>query len=115
MNNTFKPWYFIDPHILEFENIVKPLEITQYTIVIPGIKRDYIYDPYYKFHRLEFRCKHSKKIVKITDSIITPEMIILYVDKDARKYPYNKCVLISKLDLDSKIIDGYKYYKHKLR
>lgn len=42
-------------------------------------------------------------------------MIILYVDKDARKYPYNKCVLISKLDLDSKIIDGYKYYKHKLR
>ena len=61
MNNTFKPWYFIDPYISEFENIVKPLEITQYTIVIPGIKRDSIYDPYYKFYRLEFRCKHSKK------------------------------------------------------
>lgn len=115
MNNTFKPWYFIDPHILEFEDIVKPLEITQYTIVIPGIKRDYIYDPYYKFYRLKFRCKHSKKIVKITDSIITPEMIILYVDKDARKYPYNKCVLISKLDLDVVKIDCINVINNKLR
>ena len=109
MNNTFKPWYFIDPHISEFENIVKPLEITQYTIVISGIKRDYIYDPYYKFYRLEFRCKHSKKIVKITDSIITPEMIILYVDKDARKYPYNKCILISKPDYATMYHDLYTF------
>lgn len=111
MKNTFKPWYFIDPHVPELENIVKPLEIAQYTIVIPGIKRKSIYDSYYKFHRLEFRCKHSRKIVKITDSIITPEMIILYVDKDTRKYPYNKCVLVSKLDLDAVKIDMYKCYK----
>lgn len=111
MNNTFKPWYFADPHIQQIEYTVNPLEITQYTIVISGIKQESVYDSYYKFHRLEFRCKHSRKTVKITDSIITPEMIILYVDKDARKYPYNKCVLTSKLDLDAVRIDMYKCYK----
>lgn len=115
MKNVFKPWYFADPHIQQIEYTVNPLEITQYTIVISGIKQKSVYDSYYKFHRLELRCKHSRKTVKITDSIITPEMIILYVDKDVRKYPYNKCILISKLDLDAVKIDMYKCYKYKLR
>lgn len=111
MNNIFKPWYFISPHNPEIEIVVKPLEIAQYSIIISRPKQNSIYNPDYKFHRLEFRCKHSRKIVKITDSIITPEMIILYVNKDTRKYPYNKCVLVSKLDLDTIKIDMHKYYK----
>lgn len=113
MKNTVKYLYLADPYIQQIEYTVNPVEITQYTIVIPGIKQDSIYDPYWKFHRLEFRCKHSKKVVKITDSIRTPEMIILYVDKDVRKYPYNKCILTSKLDLDAVRIDMYECYSYK--
>lgn len=108
MKNLFNPYYFEDffynPQI---EYIVKPIKITQSTIIIPGIKRNSIYDPFYKLHELEFRCKHSKNIVKIVDSIITPEMIILYVNKDARKYPYNKCILVSKLDYSDVISSMY--------
>jgi hypothetical protein len=107
MNNIFKPWYFVDKYLQEIEYTINPVEIAQHTIIIPGIKQDSIYDPYWKFHRLEFRCKHSRKIVKITDSIVTPEMIVLYVNKDARKYPYNKCVLISKLDYSDLITNIY--------
>lgn len=115
MNNTFKPWYFIDSHSPEIENVVKPLEIAQYSIIISRPKQNSIYDPYYKFHRLEFRCKHSRKIVRVTDSIITPEMIVLYVNKDTRKYPYKKCVLVSKLDYDEMITNKYSNLKIKIR
>lgn len=111
MNNTLKPWYFAYPHIRQIGYIVKPLEITQHTIIIPGIKQNSDYDPFYKLHKLEFRCKHSRKIVKIIDSIVTPEMIVLYVDKDARKYPYNKCVLISKIDYNNIIPNMYVFCK----
>lgn len=107
MNNIFKPWYFIDSYNPEIENVVKPLKIAQYSIIISRPKQNSICDSYYKFHRLEFRCKHSSKIVRITDSIITPEMIILYVNKDTRKYAYKKCVLVSKLDYDEMIANKY--------
>lgn len=109
MNKIFEPWYFIDSRSPEIENVVKPIEIAQYSIIILRPKQNSISDPYYKFHRLEFRCKHSRKIVKITDSIITPEMIILYVDKDARRYPYNKCILISKPDYATMYHDLYTF------
>lgn len=108
MKNLFNPYYFFgDFHNPQIEDIVKPIKITQSTIIIPGIKRNYINDPFYKLHELEFRCKHSKNIVKIVDSIITPEMIILYVNKDAIRYPYNKCILISKLDYSDVISNMY--------
>jgi hypothetical protein len=113
MKNIFKPLYFADPYNQQIEYTVNPVEITQYTIVILGIKQESICDSYYKFHRLEFRCKHSRKIIKVIDSVVTPEMIILYVDKDARKYPYNKCVLISKLDYSSIIHNMCVFCKKK--
>lgn len=111
MKSKFTPWYFT-PYCIGSprEDIVKPLEVTQYAIVISGLK-PFQYRSYFKFSRLEFKCKHSKKVVKIIDSIITSEMVILYIDKDARKYPYNKCILISELDYSSLIPNMYDFVK----
>lgn len=111
MNSMFTPWYFL-PYCngSPREDIIKPLEITQYAIVISGLK-PFKHRSCFKFSKLEFRCKHSRKIVKIIDSIVTSEMVVLYVDKDARKYPYNKCVLISEIDYNNIIPNMYVFCK----
>ena len=66
---------------------VKPLEIHKNSLVIKGFDpEDYKYfTPKY----IEFRGKrHVRWVTKIRDTMITPEIAIIYVDNDIRKWSH---------------------------
>ena len=75
------------PHYGEIKTIdLKPLEFHEGSIVTQGFTLDKQWKPTH----IVFRTKHNRRKVKVIDTLITPEMAILYVDKDTRNWPYTK-------------------------
>ena len=75
------------PHYGEIKTIdLKPLEFHEGSIVTQGFTLDKQWKPTH----IVFRTKHNRRKVKVIDALITPEMAILYVDKDTRNWPYTK-------------------------
>ena len=64
---------------------LKLLEIHENSIVTQGFTLDEQWKPYV----IGFNNK-EKRFVKVIDALITPEMAILYVDKDTRNWSYTK-------------------------
>lgn len=81
---------------------ISPLEIHKNSIVIKGFNTESY--KYYTPKIIEFRDKqHKKRRTNIIDTMITPEIAILYVDNDIRKWPHpNGIVIYLEIDL-------YKY------
>ena len=65
---------------------LKPLEFHEGSIVT----QYFTLDEQWKPTHIVFRTKHNRRKVKVIDVLITPEMAILYVDKDTRNWPYTK-------------------------
>lgn len=65
---------------------LKPLEFHEGSIVTQGFTLDEQWKPTH----IVFRTKHNRRKVKVIDALITPEMAVLYVDKDTRNWPYTK-------------------------
>lgn len=65
---------------------LKPLEFHEGSIVAQGFTLDENWKPTH----IVFRTKHNRRKVKVIDALITPEMAVLYVDKDTRNWPYTK-------------------------
>lgn len=65
---------------------LKPLEFHEGSIVTQGFTLDEQWKPTH----IVFRTKHNRRKVKVIDALITPEMVVLYVDKDTRNWPYTK-------------------------
>ena len=65
---------------------IKPLEFHEGSIVTQGFTLDEQWKPTH----IIFRTKHNRRKVKVIDALITPEMAVLYVDKDTRNWPYTK-------------------------
>ena len=65
---------------------LKPLEFHEGSIVTQGFTLDKNWKPTH----IVFRTKHNRRKVKVIDTLITPEMAILYVDKDTRNWSYTK-------------------------
>lgn len=66
---------------------VKPLEIHKNSLVIKGFNTETC--KYFTPKYIEFRGKrHVRWKTKIIDTIITPEIAIIYVDNDIRKWSY---------------------------
>ena len=65
---------------------LKPLEFHEGSIVTQGFTLDGQWKPAH----IVFRTKHNRRKVKVIDALITPEMAVLYVDKDTRNWPYTK-------------------------
>lgn len=82
-------------HFLSFNNTsistkIKPLEIHSNSIVIKGFKLE----PGYKPYSITFKTRHKTNVTKVIDSMITPEVAILYIDKNPTKWRYTKgCML----------------------
>ena len=80
-------WKFESPHAGWIKTIdLKPLEFHERSIVTQGFTLDKQWKPTH----IVFRTKHNRRKVKVIDTLITPEMAILYVDKDTRNWPYTK-------------------------
>ena len=62
------------------------LEIHESSIVTQGFTLDEQWKPTH----IVFRTKHNRRKVKVIDALITPEIAVLYVDKDTRNWPYTK-------------------------
>ena len=72
---------------------INPLEIHKNSLVIKGFNTE----PYKYFtpKYIEFRGKqHVRWRTKIIDTMITPEISILYVDNDISKWPHPKGIVI---------------------
>lgn len=65
---------------------LKPLEFFEGSIITQGFTLDETWKPTH----IVFRTKHNRRKVKVIDALITPEMAVLYVDKDTRNWPYTK-------------------------
>ena len=65
---------------------VKPLEFHEGSIVTKG----FTLDENWKLTHIVFRTKHNRRKVKVIDALITPEIAVLYVDKDTRNWSYTK-------------------------
>ena len=65
---------------------LKPLEFHEGSIVAQGFTLDENWKPTH----IVFRTKHNRRKVKVIDALITPEVAVLYVDKDTRNWPYTK-------------------------
>lgn len=65
---------------------LKPLKFHEGSIVTQGFTLDENWKPTY----IVFRTKHNRRKVKVIDALITPEIAVLYVDKDTRNWPYTK-------------------------
>ena len=65
---------------------LKPLEFHEGSIVTQGFTLDEKWKPTY----IVFKTKHNRRKVKVIDALITPEIAVLYVDKDTRNWPYTK-------------------------
>lgn len=65
---------------------LKPLEFHEGSIVTQGFTLDDNLKPTH----IVFRTRHSRRKVKVIDTLITPEMAVLYVDKDTRNWPHTK-------------------------
>lgn len=65
---------------------LKPLEFHESSIVTQGFTLDENWKPTY----IVFRAKHNRRKVKVIDTLITPEIAVLYVDKDTRNWTYIK-------------------------
>lgn len=75
---------------------IKPLEFHEGSIVTQGFTLDEIWKPSY----IVFRTRHNRRKVKVIDALITPEMAVLYLDKDTRNWPYTKgCELYCGIQL----------------
>ena len=82
---------------------VSPLEIHKNSVVIKGFNTESYKN--YTPRIIEFRDKqHKNRRTNIIDTMITPEIAILYVDNDIRKWPYHNGIIIY---LET---DLYKYY-----
>ena len=80
-------WKFESPHAEWINTIdLKPLEFHEGSIVTQGFTLDEQWKPTH----IVFRTKHNRRKVKVIDTLITPEMAVLYVDKDTRNWPYTK-------------------------
>ena len=78
---------FESPHAGWVKTIdLKPLEFHEGSIVTQGFTLDEQWKPTH----IVFRTKHNRRKVKVIDALITPEMAVLYVDKDTRNWPYTK-------------------------
>lgn len=65
---------------------LKPLEFHEGSIVTQGFTLDENLKPTY----IIFKTRHNRRKVKVIDALITPEMAILYVNKDTRNWFYTK-------------------------
>ena len=65
---------------------LKPLEFHEGSIVTQGFTLDEKWKPTH----IVFKTKHNRRKVKVIDTLITPEIAVLYVDKDTRNWPYTK-------------------------
>lgn len=65
---------------------LKPLEFHEGSIVTQG----FTLDENWKLTHIVFRTKHNIRKVKVIDALITPEIAVLYVDKDTRNWSYTK-------------------------
>ena len=65
---------------------LKPLEFHEGSIVTQGFTLDEKWKPTH----IVFKTKHNRREVKVIDALITPEIAVLYVDKDTRNWPYTK-------------------------
>ena len=65
---------------------LKPLEFHKGSIVTQGFTLDEQWKPTH----IVFKAKHNRRKVKVIDALITPEISILYVDKDTRNWTYTK-------------------------
>ena len=65
---------------------LKPLEFHEGSIVTQG----FTLDKNWKLTHIVFRTKHNIRKVKVIDALITPEIAVLYVDKDTRNWSYTK-------------------------
>ena len=65
---------------------LKPLEFYERSIVTQGFILDEDWKPTY----IIFKTKCNRRKVKVIDALITPEIAILYVDKDTRNWSYTK-------------------------
>ena len=65
---------------------LKPLEFHEGSIVTQGFTLDEKWKPTH----IVFKTKHNRRKVKVIDALITPEIAVLYVDKDTRNWPYTK-------------------------
>lgn len=80
-------WKFESPHAEWIKTIdLKPLEFHEGSIVTQGFTLDEQWKPTH----IVFRTKHNRRKVKVIDTLITPEMAVLYVDKDTRNWSYTK-------------------------
>lgn len=74
------------------------LEIYENSIITKGFSLE----NYEKPSEIIFKNKHSRRKVRVTDSLITPEIAIFYVNKDTRKWPHSKrCFLVTIVDFKS--------------
>ena len=62
------------------------MEFYEGSIVTQG----FTLDENWKLTHIVFRTKHNRRKVKVIDALITPEIAVLYVDKDTRNWPYTK-------------------------
>lgn len=79
--------YFKPKHIK-----LKVCEVHKHSIVT----KSFVMDEKFKPSRIIFCAKkHKKHFTKVLDVITTPEITILYTDKDISKWSYSKgCILI---------------------
>ena len=65
---------------------IKPLEFHKGSIVTQGFILDEIWKPTY----ILFKTRDTIIKVKVINTLITPKIAVLYVDKDPRSYPYTE-------------------------